>query len=189
LSVRLRSDATNAPKAIFRAMVSSAQRGKGFLVAATPVDRGILRNAWKIVKSSATNEVQLVNDQPYAGVMERGARPFKMGRAGIEAIKGWVGRQLRAGKIILKPKPRNAIAHLTDAYKVRFKSRPKLSKGAERQQAIESITWAIVKTIEKVGIKGRRFVMNNLDKLAALMKEEMDRSLDNFFSRALGDKE
>lgn len=170
LGARLRADANGAPKAVFRAMVSASQRGKAFIAGKSPVDRGILRNAWKVVQLSSIGVVELTNDQPYAGIVERGARPFKMSPAGIEALQGWVFRKILDGTIQMKNvkgKKRRA--------RVRW----------ELEEEARSIAYAIAKKFEKVGMKGKRFVMNNLTQLAALMDSEIKRSLSNFFNRPL----
>jgi len=197
LGARLRADAKGAPKAVFRAMTSAAQRGKAFIVGKSPVDRGLLRNAWKVVKLSVLGEVHLVNDQPYAGVVERGARPFRISSEGLWYLKGWVMRKLKSGemfpmgarfkinwargwnKAIRTAKGQSLI---TSKRRVRF-SKEQLEKEAER------IAWAIAKTFEKVGMKGKRFVMSNLHLLAELMDDEVKRSLSTFFNRPLtGDR-
>jgi hypothetical protein len=169
LGARLRSDGNGLPKVIQRAMFSAAQRGKAFIVDKSPVDRGILRNAWRIVKMS--DGVELINDQPYAGVMEAGARPFKIGRAGLDALKAWVYRKILNGTIVVN--------------KIKNTRHRKLVKWNLEDEA-SSIAWAISKKFEKVGIKGRRFVYSNLPKLAALMDSEVNRVLGRFFNRATG---
>lgn len=193
LGVRLRADAQGTPKAVLRAMFSAAQRGKAWIVGKTPVDRGILRNAWKVIKLSIFQEVHLVNDQPYAGIVERGSRPFKISGAGIWALKGWVMRRMKAGdiypsgaghrvtwargwkKLLNKAKGQSQI---TKKRKIRI-SRSQMEKEAE------SIAYAIAKTFEKIGMKGKRFILQNLPILASLMDEEMKRSLSTFFNRPL----
>jgi hypothetical protein len=92
IGARLRSDASGLPRALTQAMFSGAQRGRSWILDKTPIDRGILKNAWRVLKSSQL--VELVNDQPYAGVMERGARPFKISKEGIIALAGWVKRKI-----------------------------------------------------------------------------------------------
>jgi hypothetical protein len=176
LGARLRSDEKGAPKAVQRAMFSAVQRGKAYIVGKTPVDRGILRNAWQVIKLS--DGVELTNDQPYAGVIETGSRPFKMSRAGILALKGWVMRKIKSGEIA--PERRKQVA----ATKTSMKKR--ISNQTMEKQA-ESIAYAIAKTFEKIGMKGRRFVMNNLPQLAELMDAEISRYLDKFFNRGAED--
>lgn len=178
LGARLRADAKGAPKAILRAMFSAAQRGKSFIVGKSPVDRGILRNAWKVIRLS--NAVELTNDQPYAGVMERGARPFKISAAGRQALEAWVLRKLVSGEMKSKSSgPTKKYKNQHGTWGARRKKTPLL------EQEAKSISYAIAKKFEKVGIRGKRFVMNNLEKLAALMDSEVKRSLDKFYSRPM----
>lgn len=174
LGARIKSDATGFPKALSRALYSAGQRGKAYLVSKSPVDRGLLKVAWMVIKTS-DGGVEVVNNQPYAGIVERGARPFKVSSAGIFALKGWVMRKLTSGEM-------NAKISAKTGKTVKRRKTFALEKEAE------SIAWAIAKTMEKVGIKGKRFVYMALPRLAALMEEEINRSLDKFFSRGIGDK-
>lgn len=171
LGHRLRADAAGAPRAVKRAIYSGAQRGRSFIVGESPVDRGILKNAWRVLKMREGAE--LVNDQPYAGVMERGARPFKISSEGIFALKGWVMRKLVSGEM-------NGRSSLKTKKVMRRRKTFALEKEAEK------IAYAIAKKFEKVGIQGKRFVWKNLEKLAALMEGEMERYLAKFFNRPLG---
>jgi len=193
LGARLRSDANGLPGVVLRATISAAQRGKALLVKQSPVDRGILRNAWKVIKLSGDRGAELVNDQPYAGIMERGARPFKMSVEGVFYLKAWVMRKMKAGQII----PQGASTKITWARgwdKVSRKAQGQslikskklvMPKGFDLEDEAERIAWAIAKNFEKVGIKGRRFVMKNLLVLAALMDQEVTRYLTTFFNRSL----
>lgn len=181
LGARLISDANGSMKAISRAIFSAAQRGRAYMVSKSPVDRGILKVAWKVIQTA--NGAELVNDQPYAGVMEMGARPFKISPDGLNALIGWVMRKLAVGEM----QPRKLPAfHPRQSIKTRQPGRR--SRTAELTKEAESIAWAIAKTFEKVGIKGKRFVWLAMPKLAALMQEEVDRSLTNFFNRPFGSK-
>jgi len=175
LGARLRADAKGAPKAVLRAMVSAAQRGKSFIVGKSPVDRGLLRNAWKVIKLSILNEVHLVNDQPYAGIVERGARPFRISSEGFWYLKAWVMRKLQSGEM-------NGRSSLRTHKIMRRRKTENLEREAE------NITWAIAKKFERVGMRGKRFVMQNLPQLASLMDSEVQRSLSVFFNRPLGDR-
>lgn len=191
LGARLRSDEAGAPKAVIKAMISAAQRGKSFMVGKSPVDRGILRNAWKVIKLSSLGVVELTNDQPYAGIMERGARPFKISGAGLWALKGWVMRKLMSGEMV----PQGAQTRITWARG--WNKRIRTAKGeslistrrrrrfsrAQLEVEAERIAYAIAKNFEKVGMKGKWFVMNNLTQLAQLMDSEVKRSLSKFFNR------
>ena len=141
----------------------------------SPVDRGILRNAWKVVRHPDGSE--LVNDQPYAGILERGSRPFKISKEGIIALAGWVKRKILAGNYA------NVKTRIPGKGKGnRTSSQKKLTRWALDDEAL-SIAYAIARSWAKVGRKGKYFVLRNLNKLAALMDDEITRSLSNFFNR------
>lgn len=189
LSVRLRADAEKSPAVVKRAMFSAAQKARSFIVKQTPVDRGLMRVAWKVIRLSTG--VELVNDQPYAGVMERGARPFKISQLGVWALKAWAMRKLRSGQIVVSGqmvriswargwKKRMRIAKGESL--ITRKVRKRISKTQIEKQA-ESIAYAVAKTFEKVGIRGRGFVLKNLPFLASMMDQEFVRSLSKFFNR------
>lgn len=193
LGARIRADYKGSPKALNRAIFSGLQRGKAYIVGKTPVDRGILRNAWKVVRLSEGG-AELVNDQPYAGIVERGARPFKISSAGIWALKGWVMRMFKSGRmvpegagtrIIWKRGWDKRLASATGRSQIKRTIKKRIKKETLEKQA-ESIAWAIAKTFEKVGMKGKRFVWKELPKLAQLMEEEINRSLNEFFNRPAG---
>lgn len=80
-------------KAIDAAVRRSAHYGAAFLARKTPVDRGELKNAWRVSPPGVT-PVTITNSAPYAGIVERGARPHAVSREGIEAITGWARRKL-----------------------------------------------------------------------------------------------
>jgi hypothetical protein len=168
LGARLRADAIGAPKAVKQAIFSGAQRGRSWIVGKTPVDRGILRNAWRVLRME--DGAVLVNDQPYAGIMERGARPFKISSEGLWALKAWVMRKLQSGEM-------NGRSSLKTGKIIKRRKTFSLEREAE------GIARAIAKNFEKVGIKGRRFVLMNLEILASLMEHEIDRYLSKFFNR------
>jgi hypothetical protein len=210
LGHRIRADAVGSPRAIKQALFSGAQRGKALLVKHSPVDRGQLRNAWRVLKFSAG--VSLSNDQPYAGIMERGARPFKMSKAGLEALIGWVKRKILDGGWGFftgnKTQRRQAISWAAKREQAENRIRNKsMGRGKNRQygpkanvnmrslrakhagtialmdKEAEQIARRIAKSFEKVGIRARRFVWRNLPILASLMDKEIVRFLTNFFNR------
>lgn len=194
LGIRLRSDADGSPKAIVRAIVSGSHRMRSWIVKETPVDRGILRVAWKVMKLS--DGAELVNDQPYAGVMELGARPFKISKEGMEALQGWVFRKILNGTIALSRAGKvnttmlwkvNATVKSIEHAQHRAASHRARVRG-ELEEEAKRIAWAIAKKFEKVGIKGQKFVWKNLDKLTDLMSSEIERYLIKFFNRGASEK-
>lgn len=158
LGARLRADKDKLPDELKRALKASAQRGRSYIVAESPVDRGILRNAWKVVEQ--IDGALLQNDQPYAGIIERGARPFKLTPKGREALAGWVFRKLLSGTIAVNQ-----------------------HKRADLKAEADRIAWAIAKKFEAVGMKGSEFVKKALPILAAMMDEEIVEYLQRFFQR------
>lgn len=188
LGVRIRADVAGTPKAINRAIFSGLQRGKAYLVGQSPVYRGILRNAWKVMRL-LEGGAELVNDQPYAGVMEAGARPFRISPEGRQALARWVYIKLleggkatsRAGRV---QKRKYLPTGIAQARAAQHKGRVR----AELEEEADQISWAIAKKFEKVGIKGRRFVWLALPKLAQMIEEEINRSLGNWFNRPVGKK-
>ena len=140
------------------------------MVKNSPVDRGALRVAWRVIRLS--NGVELDNDMPYAGILERGSGPFKISTAGIFALKGWVMRMFRRGKMF----PTGARMSI----KTRRRGGP---TGFALEAEAERIAWAIAKNWEKNGRRGKFFVRDALPHLAVIMQAEFQRFLAKFFDR------
>jgi hypothetical protein len=207
LGARIRQDGKGYPGAVKKAIFSAMHRGRSYIVGRTPVDRGILRNAWKVV--STADGAELLNDAPYAGIMERGARPFKISKAGLEALTGWVKRKILDGgmgfftgnqrdrkqaiswavrkqraenKMINRAMKRGSYGPKRDTSSRRLRA-AKVTQVAALEQEAKSIAYAIAKHFERVGMKGKRFVYLALPTLAKLMDAEVSRSLEKFFNR------
>jgi hypothetical protein len=69
----------------------SGERSRATFVRKSPVDTGRHRASWKTKKSAAG--VLVENDAPYAGIIERGARPHAVSEEGREAITRWAMRK------------------------------------------------------------------------------------------------
>lgn len=69
--------------AIDRGIQKGAALGAGLLARKSPVDEGLFKNAWR----AYGNEIR--NPAPYAGIIERGARPHL---PPLEPLLGWVER-------------------------------------------------------------------------------------------------
>lgn len=186
LGARVRSDHAGAPKAVSRAIFSGLHRGRAYIVGKSPVDRGILRNAWRVIRLSDGGG-ELVNDQPYAGILERGARPFKISQKGREALAGWVFRKLLQGGIAVKNAGNLGKRSRSEYGKRQVAKHKALVKWNLEEEAMQ-IAWAISKKWERIGMKGKRFVYYALPKLAELMEAEINRSLNKFFNRPVGGK-
>lgn len=89
LGVLIKSRTSRNPAAIMKGLEAAANRGRGVLTEAMPVYKGHLKNAWDVLKPGP-REVALYNDAPYAGIIERGARPHSVSPEGFAAIREWV---------------------------------------------------------------------------------------------------
>lgn len=157
-------------KALARGLRMGAQRGRGIIVRRTPVDLGQLRASWKVKAHDAVAE--LINDAPHVSIVELGARPHKVNAEGWAAIYEWVRRH---PELYGEKRARSGV--LRDE-RGRFKSAgDELGpfKGLDPQ--ITSITWAIVKKIEKHGQKPTFFVRESLEFLRRALVEEVERQL------------
>lgn len=175
LGVTLRADARNLPRVIRRGMKRGAQRGRTHLVRNSPVDLGVLKNAWDIEEHDFTGGLwlELVNSTLYAGVVERGMRPgFKMSRAGIEALAGWVKRKILGGAI-------------------KATKRTTISTGAvasDIDAEAHRIAYAIAKKFERVGRKGQFFVRDSMGKLTVFAMDEIMREVNKYFDSGGGSR-
>lgn len=93
LSRDLKRRFRKARTSLNKAIRSSSRRGRTLLARRTPVDQGVMKNAWRAAK---TGPAAIVNDAPHAGIVETGARRHKVNRAGIESLLEWAQRKLGA---------------------------------------------------------------------------------------------
>ena len=121
----------------------STQRGRSLLVRKTPVDQGQAKAGWR-----ATNNL-ITNSAPHIGILERGARPHKVSREGIESLTRWVMRVLT----------------------IRAK------KKQSRQKQARGVAFAIAKKIEKEGQKGTFFIEKTIPKISKILKQEVEEQL------------
>jgi hypothetical protein len=159
-------------KALVRGLRVGAERGRAIMVKRTPTDRGELRASWKVRANGLATE--LVNDAPHAGIVELGARPHKVSAEGWAAIYEWVRRhpflygQKRARtKVSATPTQVAAMGPF---------------KGLDPE--ISSITWAIVKKINKVGQKATYFVLKSMDELRDTLAKEIERQIERVAAQA-----
>jgi hypothetical protein len=114
-----------------------------------------------------------------------------MSAAGVEALTGWVKRKILAGNIQMVKhgaSTRKMAWKAARAAQLEHKRRGKVWQKAALwalDDEAKSIAYAIAKKFEKQGMKGKRFVMKNLETLAGLMDAEIKRYLDKFFNRPL----
>jgi hypothetical protein len=75
-------------------------RGRAFLVGRSPVDLGMLKNAWDVVTTLEKGDkaYSLDNTAPYAGVVERGIQPGANISGAFRSLVGWIERKGLAPK-------------------------------------------------------------------------------------------
>ncbi len=162
-------------RGLSRGLRMGAERGRGIIVKRTPTDLGQLRASWKVKASEWVAE--LINDAPTAGIVELGARPHKVSAEGWAAIYEWVRRHPEIyGQKRARTQVSGTLAQLAEM-------------GAFRglDPEISSITWAIVKKINREGQKPTYFVRDSLDVLQQALVAEVERQLERAVSRQSGD--
>lgn len=140
-----------APHVMERASYLAAQRGRTLLVGKSPVDRGQFKNAWTVRRTKTG--VDVINDAPYAGIIELGARPHPVSQEGIEALVGWVWR-----------------------HRASFG----LGGGKDAQAEVRRIAHAIAWKIRKYPTKPHYVVRSSMDDLRRFLAEEIERAMADF---------
>lgn len=172
VSRELRRRARGAKREILRGIRSAAVRGRTEIVGRTneadKVYLGHFKNAWRILSLGGDKGWELVNDAPHAGIVERGARPHKVGMAAVEAIREWVRRKgLRVS--VGGGKPRALTA----------------SEAAD-DPVVNQMTWAIVQKIEREGQRPTFLVRDALPTLLRQLQEEVEDDLRRFANEPPG---
>lgn len=144
---RLRLGEAGRDEAVRRGLFKAALVGEAIVAAKTPVDRGQLRNAWKVVPTPTGAE--LFNDAPHAGIVELGSRPH---RPPFRPILEWVVRVLGTGK-------------------------KSFEDYSEVEPHLFGIAKAIVRKIEAEGTRPRYMVRDSLPKLTLIAKKKVDAEL------------
>jgi len=147
----LQRRAKASEKAVRRAALSSAHRGKTMITGHTPGDLGQLRLSWDVKKPLAMGRelAELVNDAPHAGSVEMGARPHPVSSEGIAALHAWVWRH------------RNYFDIGT--------------KGRDAKKEALGIAYAIAKKIRVKGQKPTYFVRDKLPTFFRITAAEINR--------------
>jgi hypothetical protein len=161
----LKRHAKEMPEAIARGAFRAANRARTRLVRVSPVDQGQYKNSWTIkeVKSFFRRYVVVVNDAPHAGIIELGARPHKVNREGIEALKEWAKRHMLLGA-------QRAVRRVRKANRA--------SVQADVDAEATRVAFAIAKKIEKYGQRGRFVVERQMPHITRWLAQEMAKELD-----------
>lgn len=138
LARELGARGTQTRKATRAGVRLAAERGRGILAQATPVDTGAMKARWRVSKGGT---VTIVNDAPYAGVVEAGARPHGVSIEGRHAIKLWFMRKVGL--------PEKEAAIRTEAFCQRLMAHGWVGKFFVRN-SLDQLNAEVAKTIEHV---------------------------------------
>src|SRR5262245_48635855 len=98
LAPAIRKSIASTVAAYKRGLRRAAERSKAHLVSRTPVDMGQLKSSWSV--SEGLTGVALHNSSPIAGVIDLGARPHPVSKAGRQAITEWAARKVTNGDLV-----------------------------------------------------------------------------------------
>lgn len=164
--------------AIVRGVHRGAFRGMNVMMKRTPTDQSQLKQSWRVTKAfpSSASVMQLaalINDAAHAGIVEGGARPHKVSAEGWAAIYQWVYRHRRYFGFVTKS-GRTARARATIG-DVRTKT--------DVVPELASVTWGIVKRLEREGQKPTWFVRESLPVLTEVLEAEVETQIAKVAAR------
>lgn len=157
----LATDDKTRRRAMHVGLRRAAHIGRGILVQQATnrgkIDRGQYRAAFRIVREHGARALDrrqgatytILNDAPYAGVIELGARPHKVSEAGREAIREWVRRKVLGFS----------------------------ASEADENAIVDEITMGIVKKLEIKGQQGTFIVRDSLPILRDVAAIEIRRAI------------
>lgn len=177
LGAVIEGTARQVPVVAQRAITSGAQRAVGHLKKITPVDTGRAKNAWQA--NQEPRGVSVTNDAPYAGILERGARPHPVSAEGWMAIFRWVLRHphLFAGATkTAVGLARRAVNGSGQGKKQRKKTTAAVAEATE-------ITNAIVWKLKNKGQAPLWLVRDSLPQFKKWLAEEINRMMVDYIRR------
>lgn len=186
----LADHAAKLPKVVGQGLVLAAHRGRTLLVRESPVDQGLFRNSWEV--REAFFGAVIDNTAPHAGIIEKGARPHKVNREGIDALTKWVLRHLSKSRPKYGPIGPEVYGP-TAPKPVKYGPTPPPVYGPKKARAAtprmteaeaRSIAFAIAKKLEKHGQLGLGIVEKALPELSRIAQIEVMRAIN----KALGSK-
>ena len=157
LGAVLRAHERNSRKAVLRGVRRATYAGKRHLMQAAKeagkTDRGQFRNSFRVLRTGSISlkrmgGYEILNDAPYAGVIELGARPHPVSPEGVQSIYRWVYRKLLGISAAM----------------------------AEENAEVDAITQAIVRKLRLYGQRGTFLFRNALSTLQQILKREVERA-------------
>lgn len=158
-----------------RAALKSANQTLRLVVKDSPRDQGEYALAWAVAVLS--DEVQLLNDAPHAGVIENGARPFT---PPIGPLIEWARR--RAGDLALG----GALKIGPQAFRVskagNLTYRGQASLDPDDEQEIESFAYAVRQKIARDGLEPKYVMRNRLKFARESLRKAFEQELRKGFT-------
>lgn len=94
VGLQIKRDVANSGKVIRRSTHRTAEAARNILARTAPVDLGQLKASLRVDrKVSGTELAEVKSDAPYAGIIERGARPHPVSRKAQEMLARWAMRK------------------------------------------------------------------------------------------------
>lgn len=161
LGATLKAAGKRNRRAVDLGIRAAAHRGVALLKRLTPVDEGIMKNAWAVVGADGNTRIE--NLAPHAGIIEGGARPHPVSEEGRLAIEGWVRRVVLSTFVTdSKSADGSALSRKLNSWE---------KANADVRAIVERIIWKI----RTKGYKGLFLVKGNMNELRAFVFEEIDR--------------
>lgn len=165
LAAALRGEAKGVLQSIRRGAKLAAHRGRAHLIAETDrkgvTDRGQYKNSFRVLPGTGTTMATLINDAPYAGIIELGARPHPVSQEGLQAIAEWVKRKFNPQVFGPAQRVRNAKGRL-------------VYKKPSNDDAAMDIARAIARKIAREGQKAKHVFADSIETLTRYLHEEVE---------------
>lgn len=194
LAFELKARAKAVREIATKATLDAALETQPQVVKATPVDTGFLAGSWIVKGAAAANSelgivgrpTELRNDAPYAGIIEKGTRPFKPPFKPLyEWAKRKAGDLALGGMIQISPNAfrrtkRRLISktgqplHYSES---RLVYKGKASLTADDDQVIRRFVFAVIAKIARVGLRPKHTMLNALPFANAALKRAMERHI------------
>ncbi len=94
VSLQIKKDVEGGRKTVRKAVHNTAEVARNILSRSAPVGWGELKASLRLQKQTSKTELaQVTADAPYAGIIERGARPHPVSKDGRDLIARWAKKK------------------------------------------------------------------------------------------------
>jgi hypothetical protein len=178
------ASASQTSDAVQAGLMVAAERAVAKLKRATPVDRGMAKNAWQ-TRGTAKGGREVINTAPYIAILERGARPHPVSPEGWMSIFRWVLRHPEligagAGYVAKTRRVVNGAGGMTSRGR---RLRPADAGVSAITEAATEITNAIVHKLRTHGQEALWMVRDNMPLFRKYVADEINRALVAYIRR------